>query len=79
MFLSASYIQGFYSSGQKIILLIFCLLFTVSLRAVRSAEEIKSVKADQILDTKQFNYLDKEVSSHCKSCFPDRIKWCLSR
>ena len=59
MFLSASYIQGFYSSGQKIILLIFCLLFTVSLRAVRSAEEIKSVKADQILDTKQFNYLDK--------------------
>ena len=50
MFLSASYIQGFYSSGQKIILLIFCLLFTVSLRAVRSAEEIKSVKADQILD-----------------------------
>ena len=59
MFLSASYIQGSYSSGQKIILLIFCLLFTVSLRAVRSAEEIKSVKADQILDTKQFNYLDK--------------------
>lgn len=59
MFLSASYIEVLYSLRQKLTLLIFCLLLVIPGRAERPAEEIKSIKADQILNTKQFNYLDK--------------------
>ena len=55
-------------------LLIFCLSFTVSVRAVRPAEEIKRVKADQILDTKQFNYLDKGSIITLQIVLPEQDK-----
>lgn len=59
MFLSASYIEVLYPLRQKIMLLILCLLSAIAARAEQPEGEIKSIQADQMLNAKQFSYLDK--------------------
>lgn len=59
MFQRAFTLEVSYSYRQKVVLFILCLLSAVSGYAEQFEGEIKSIQADQMLNSKQFSYLDK--------------------
>lgn len=59
MFQLASTLEVSYSYRQKIVLFIFCLFSTIYGYAEHPEGEIKSILAEQMLNSKQFSYLDK--------------------